>query len=564
MLLLAAPAQNAQPVFTIAVVDEDSGRGVPLIELRTVNNLRYYTDSNGLVAFREPGMFDRDVYFSVRGHGYEYPKDGFGFRGKTLHPAAGGRAQLKIKRLNIAERLYRVTGAGIYADSVLSGEKAPIKEPLLNAQVLGSDSVLNAVYRGKLHWFWGDTNKLSYALGNFDTPGAVSTLPADGGLDPENGVDLTYYADAKGFARPTLKMPGSRPTWMTTLIPLNDKGGKERLYASYVKVNPPLTIYGRGLAVWNDQKEEFERIRDVDMQAPIFPQGHAFLHEGHVYFADPYPLLRVRATAADFQNLDAYESFTCLREGSRLDAPRIELDANGLAHYAWRKNAPAVGPAEQGKLIAAGHIKPEESLLRLRDRDTGKPVKAHRGSLSWNDYRRKWALIAVQAGGTSNLGEVWYAEADVPTGPWGHALKVVTHDRYSFYNPKQHPVFAKEKGRIIFFEGTYSNSFSGNRDQTPRYDYNQIMYKLDLGDRRMALPGPVKLGGQTTDFDAARSARRRQRADRARRRPPAPRQGRRQRRCLSRLAGRHRERPRDHNAPLRVPRRRREAFRLFD
>src|SRR5206468_93282 len=40
--------------------------------------------------------------------------------------------------------------------------------------------------------------------------------------------------------------------------------------------------------------------------------------------------------------------------------------------------------------------------------------------------------------------------------------------------------------------GTYTHSFSGNSDQTPRYDYNQIMYKLDLGDKRLALPSPIR------------------------------------------------------------------------
>ena len=69
-------------------------------------------------------------------------------------------------------------------------------------------------------------------------------------------------------------------------------------------------------------------------------------------------------------------------------------------------------------------------------------------------------------------------------GPWVYALKVVTHDRYSFYNPKQHPMFDKEGGRFIFFEGTYTHTFSGNADATPRYDYNQIMYRLDLDDPR--------------------------------------------------------------------------------
>ena len=39
---------------------------------------------------------------------------------------------------------------------------------------------------------------------------------------------------------------------------------------------------------------------------------------------------------------------------------------------------------------------------------------------------------------------------------------------------------------MIFFEGTYSATFSGNPNPTPRYDYNQLMYKLDLSDPRLA------------------------------------------------------------------------------
>ncbi len=67
----------------------------------------------------------------------------------------------------------------------------------------------------------------------------------------------------------------------------------------------------------------------------------------------------------------------------------------------------------------------------------------------------------------------------------------MTHDKYSFYNPKQHPMFDQEGGRIIYFEGTYTTTFSGNPDPTPRYDYNQVMYRLDLSDPRLQLPVAV-------------------------------------------------------------------------
>ena len=137
----------------------------------------------------------------------------------------------------------------------------------------------------------------------------------------------------------------------------------------------------------------------------------------------------------------------------------------------------------------ARRISADESLLNLRDIDSGKTVLAHGGSVYWNTYRNRWVMITVESfGSTSMLGEIWYAEADTPLGPWVYARKVVTHDKYSFYNPKHHPMFDKESGRIIFFEGTYTTTFSGNTDPTPRYDYNQMMYQLDLADPRLALP----------------------------------------------------------------------------
>ena len=93
--------------------------------------------------------------------------------------------------------------------------------------------------------------------------------------------------------------------------------------------------------------------------------------------------------------------------------------------------------------------------------------------------------VEGEIGGTSQVGEIWYAEAEAPVGPWLHPRKIVTHDRYSFYNPVHHPEFDEEGGRRIYFEGTYTREFSGNPEPTPRYDYNQIMYRLDLADPRL-------------------------------------------------------------------------------
>jgi NAD(P)-dependent dehydrogenase (short-subunit alcohol dehydrogenase family) len=53
--LILAPTDSGD-YFKITVVDEETGRGVPLVELKTTNDVRYYTDSNGIIAFFEPGL----------------------------------------------------------------------------------------------------------------------------------------------------------------------------------------------------------------------------------------------------------------------------------------------------------------------------------------------------------------------------------------------------------------------------------------------------------------------------------------------------------------------------
>lgn len=497
LALLTAEAVPT-PFFAIEVVDDQTGRGVPLVELRTVNEIRLVTDSNGIAAFDEPGLMDGErVFFHVRSHGYEFPRDGFGYRGKAVEVRRGGTATLKLHRQNIAERLYRVTGAGIYRDSLLVGRATPLTHPALDGKVLGSDSVVNAVYHGEIRWFWGDTNRPGYPLGNFHVPGATSRLPAAGGLDPERGVDLQYLVGNDGFARPMAKMPGDGPTWIFGLVVVRDRGtGRERMFADYVKVRNMLEVYERGLVEWNDDAHQFEKVITFPDKLPNHPDGHTFVRAEndveYVHYTTPYPLLRARADAESLAHPERFEAFTCLAQGSRLDSPTIDRGPDGLARYTWKTGTPALSPSAQAKLIASGVLKPGEGLLALRDAETGKPVSGHGGSVAWNPHRRRWVMIAVEGGGSSSfLGEVWYAEADTPVGPWVYARKVVTHDRYSFYNPKQHAMFDKDGGRVIFFEGTYTHTFSGNNDATPRYDYNQVMYRLDLADPLLNLPVAV-------------------------------------------------------------------------
>jgi hypothetical protein len=61
-------------------------------------------------------------------------------------------------------------------------------------------------------------------------------------------------------------------------------------------------------------------------------------------------------------------------------------------------------------------------------------------------------------------------------------VKVLSHDNYTFYNPRLHLEFTPAGSPALFFEGTYTKEFADRPAPTPRYDYNQILYRLDLDD----------------------------------------------------------------------------------
>jgi len=128
-------------------------------------------------------------------------------------------------------------------------------------------------------------------------------------------------------------------------------------------------------------------------------------------------------------------------------------------------------------------LKPQETL---RAAGSDKPVTLHSGSMAWNPWRQRWVTVFVEKfGKPSSLGEVWYAEADAPTGSWGPAVKILTHENYTFYNPRLHPEFTPTNSPVLIFEGTYTQTFADRPPPTPRYEYNQILYRLDLDDPRL-------------------------------------------------------------------------------
>ena len=438
LFFLTGIALSAEPCC-IEIIDDENGWPVPLVELRTINNQRFISDNAGVIAIDEPDLLGLKTWFHLRGHGYSIAKDGFGYEGvrTTLQP--GERITVEVKRKLPAKRLGRITGAGLFAESQKLGRMTDWEDQ----PIFGCDSVQNAIYENKLFWCWGDTNLSTYPLGRFHAIAAKSAVKPLTTFKPPIQLRYEYFLDSNSLPRNVAHMPGEGPTWLDGLVSLKDQNGHEHLVASYSKIKKPMTVYETGLCVWSQSKENFEHYHTLwndsdssqkDMQHRPF--GHAcFWTDRHgekwVLFGDPFPQVRCRATFEAWSNPDSWEKLS--------------------------------------------------GTVTIHALNDGREIIPHRGAVSWNPYRKRWVTIFTQQGGKSSLiGEVWYAEAETPFGPWEKAVHVVTHDHYSFYNPQIHSSFVNEKSPFLLFEATYTSAFSKSQESTPRHDYNQILYRLDF------------------------------------------------------------------------------------
>jgi len=491
-MALVAP-HFAQEPFGIQFVDQQSNRPIPLVEIETVDHVKMVSDNHGWIAIDDPELLDSQVFFHIRSHGYEYPKDGFGFAGKTIACTSGKRLTVQLKRVQLAERLYRSTGIGRYVHSErlkLQGfPKYEYSHNKINFQApVGCDSVLTAVLGAKMYWFWGDTQALHYPIGgSFHMTGATTPASlAEFELQPPSYV---YFRDGENRVRPLAQMLGDGPTWLSGLTVLKDAQGAEVMLANYVKVRKSMEAYRWGFVLWNSQKKCFEQVAEFKYAPKLFPpsQVHTFQRldpigeSNHVYLCGPFPNRRVLATQQAYVDPLQYEGYTCLLAGTNFEDRKLDRDGKGDLVYRWRRETLPLTQAQEATLVSEKLMSDAERRYRILDIETGKEIQAHNGSVVWNPYRNAWSMVFTQFGGdNSHLGEVWYSESKTIDGSWKRAKKIATHHQYSFYNPKIHQEFSGQNGKILYFEGTYTTAFSGNSEPTARYDYNQILYRLDL------------------------------------------------------------------------------------
>lgn len=466
-------AQTSNDYFGIQVVDKQTGRGVPLVRLRTTGAIDLWSDSNGWIAFNEPGLMDTSVYFSVESAGYSYPADGLGYRGVRLQTTPGKTAKLELDRTQLAERLYRITGQGIYRDSQLLNQAYPTEIQQLSAGVIGQDSVQMVAFKDKLFWLWGDTSLPNYPLGNFHTTAAITDSEQLKTLDPARSLDFRYIVGNDGFPKKMLPIDDPGVVWLFGLIEVTDFDGNDFLVAHYSRHLTLGHMVEHGIAVWNESTQQFAKRKTFDLSNKWqFPRGQAVRvqqeDDDYIYFTESFATVRVRAYLECLLDPDKYQS--------------LSWDS-AKQTYMWQNQRPPSTQKQEAELLASASMPASHAQFQLRDIATNKPVEIHRSSIYWNAFRRKWIMIGCQIdhkNQPSHLGEIWYSESSAVDGPWYKAVKVATHPGYTFYNPRHHQMLDRQKGQIIYFEGTYTHQFSSNEHQTPRYDYNQLLYRLDL------------------------------------------------------------------------------------
>ena len=433
----------------VKVVDAENGWPVPLVFLTTTHAQQYVTDNAGMAAIDSPELMGRETWFTVKSHGYGMKKDGFGNAGFRFVPRPGGEHVVKVTRNQIAKRLGRVGGAGLFAESQKCGEHLDARE----SGEFGRDSVQTALYKGRVFWLWGDTNMQNYPLGIFNVTAATTPAPAFPSMVPPVDPPYRSFTNAKGRLRGVIERQGGGPIWIFGLVTVKDAKGDEHLCGAWSQIKEFCTPEKTGLCEWDDKEKRFKivktvwtrsaeqpkspRIPDCTVSRYIGPKGKKWL-----LFGNPFPFLRIP---------DSYEAY--------------------LDESKWEK---------------------VEKPKKIRARD-GSEVTPASGHMVWSGYRRKYVAIVQQKfGKPSGFGEVWYVESESPYGPWENAVKVLTHDNYTFYNPVIHMEGRDPKSPVLLFEGTYTSSFADRPPKTPRWDYTQVLYRLDLDDPRLAAKGSAE------------------------------------------------------------------------
>lgn len=467
----------------ISIIDKESKSPISLVILKTISNCVFVSDNDGTVAFDLPESISgarlgdnskQKVWFYISSPSYGVQADGFGYEGVRISPHSGDTSIIEVTRLLPARRCGRITGSGLFSESKKIGSHTDWTE----SHIVGSDSVQCVEYQSKLFWLWGDTNLANYPLGIFHCAGATSSISSLSEQQEPLRIILEYFCDQTGEPRNIARVPGEGPTWIFGLISMRTIDGKEKLGGYYSKIAVgSIDAYETGLVVWNDDSEMFECVLVIWRKLSVLSDA-----------IETPPVSDFLTSATSGPILETAEGPSQEPTGQAFQW----IDSSGQGWYMFGHTFPSMRcPANFEAWLDTAtweSLEPQQPLYDAHDR----VVLPHRCSLSYHPWRARWTVIFTEKDGVSlsgrpsALGEIWYAESDSPLGPWGTAVKVLSHENYSFYNPRQHDHWASVESPNLYFEGTYTVLWTNPPAlATPRYEYNQILYCVSLDDPQL-------------------------------------------------------------------------------
>jgi len=436
--------------FGIHVVDEADGRGIPMAIVRMSNGVEHLTDSAGWIRIDEPGLMHSRVRLEIHSPGYRMPARGKDSAAVELQFSTTGDVVVPLVRVDIAQRMYRVTGTGIYRDSELLNREVPLPIGNHAAGLVSAWGVQRASIGKKVVWCWRQSLLSHGGMTSVSVAGAWSDFPEHGGLDPTQGIHFAYLPAGTEQVHSLLTAEDPGAIWIEGLTSVPDETGKLNLVAHYIRQGAEGERAEHGIAIWTDEKR-FERIVVLgDEYEWQFPAGQCVTRQ-------PFCHVRCPARLDAVRNPGAFEA----------------LSWDTTSHkYTWQQSRPPMSQREESTWIAEGSI--SQPRTQVRDHNSQKPVPVQESSIEWNPHHRCYVMIA-----SSVDGDVWFCESRHLEGPWENAIRIISAEPGRCSSPVQHPFMNQDGGRIIWFETALLDS------GLPRYDRNELMHRLDLDDPRL-------------------------------------------------------------------------------
>ena len=181
---------------------------------------------------------------------------------------------------------------------------------------------------------------------------------------------------------------------------LPDDRRETRMIAHYSRVESLVKRLEHGFIVFNDEKKVFEKLKEIDLTAPLEPAGHPLRAkvdgEEYVYFPQPYPCVRAKADWKSVTDVSTYEALTCLAEGTS-STRRMRSSIATLAETAFyvEENTPPIKPQDL-KSWSGREGEPRGFADAAGERGRRQPVVLHGGSVYWNDYRKRYIMIGLE------------------------------------------------------------------------------------------------------------------------------------------------------------------------